>query len=259
MTRGVAIFIALFVTAMGILILFPGIDLAASRAFYTPGIGFSHSSILGAIHDDLRYFVIAMALVAIGLLFLPRRRRAALFLLLALALGPGLLVNTVFKDHWGRARPAQIVEFGGTKALTPAFVPTNQCVSNCSFPAGDPAVGFFLVSAALLVPGMTARRWAVAGAVAVGAALGLVRLAQGGHFLSDVVASGFLVTGLSWALYRLFVVYDGLGALARACRRPSPALERFAILTIAVAIAAGASYAWLDRPIAMAFQDIGSA
>ncbi|MGH6994071.1 MAG: phosphatase PAP2 family protein [Stellaceae bacterium] len=258
MIRNVTIFLVVFAATMGILIGWPAIDLATSHAFYTPGSGFSHSTILGAIHADLRYFVIAIVVLAIAMLVAwQRRRRAALYLLLALALGPGLVVNTVFKDHWGRARPTQIVEFGGTQKFTPVFVPADQCATNCSFPAGDPAVGFFLISAALLVPGLTTRRWAIAGAIAVGAALGVMRIAQGGHFLSDVVASGFLVTGLSWLLYRAVVAHDGVGALARACCRPSPALKRFALATIVTAIAAAVSYAWLDRPIATAFHDSG--
>ena len=32
-------------------------------------------------------------------------RRQGIFLVLVLALGPGLLVNTTFKDHWGRPTP----------------------------------------------------------------------------------------------------------------------------------------------------------
>ena len=258
MTRGVTIFLVVFAATMGILIGWPAIDLAASRAFYTPGSGFSHSAPLATIHADLRYFVVVIVvLAAVALVAWKRQRRAALYLLLALAIGPGLVVNTVFKDHWGRARPAQVVEFGGTQKFTPVFVPADQCTTNCSFPAGDPAVGFFLVSAALLVPGLTTRRWAIAGAVATGAALGLMRIAQGGHFLSDVVASGFLVTGLSWLLYRAVVAHDGVGALAHACCRPSPALKRFALVTVATAVAATASYFWLDRPIATAFHDSG--
>lgn len=254
MTRGVTIFLAAFAATMAILIGWPAIDLATSSAFYTPGSGFSHSPILGAIHADLRYFVLAIiVLMAAALVAWKRRRRAALYLLLMLALGPGLMVNTVFKDHWGRARPTQIVEFGGTQKFTPAFVPTDQCTTNCSFPAGDPAVGFFLVSAALLVPGLATRRWAIAGAVVAGAALGLMRIAQGGHFLSDVVASGFLVTGLSWLLYRAVVVHDGIRTLGQACCRPSAALKRFVLLTVVTAVAASGSYVWLDRPIAMEF------
>jgi len=259
MICSVMIFLVVFAATMGILIGWPAIDLATARVFYTPGSGFSHSAILGAVHADLRYFVIAIVvLAAAALVAWKRQRRAALYLLLALALGPGLVVNTVFKDHWGRARPAQIVEFGGTQKFTPAFVPADQCTTNCSFPAGDPAVGFFLVSAALLVPGLARRRWAIVSAVATGAALGVMRIAQGGHFLSDVIASGFLVTGLSWLLYRAVFVHDGVGAIARACCRPSPALKRFALLTAVTAVVAAASYFWLDRPIATAFHDSGS-
>jgi lipid A 4'-phosphatase len=257
MTRGVAFFLAAFVAVMGVLVLFPGIDLAVSGAFYRPEIGFSHSAILNAIHEDLRYFVIAVVMTAgTAALFWPQRRRAAIFLLLALALGPGLVVNTVFKDHWGRARPAQVVEFGGTKRLTPAFVPATQCATNCSFPAGDPAVGFFLVAPALLVTGVAARRWAIGSAIAVGAALGYVRLAQGGHFLSDVIASGFLVSGLSWLLYRAIVVVDGLGTLCRALRRPSRALKRWAAITATTGLGAIVSYLWLDQPIAIVLHHV---
>lgn len=182
MSARAAIFPLLFTVTMGVLVVFPGIDLATSRAFYTPGIGFSHSAVLAAVHRELRYVVPAIIVLSATLLVWPRHRRAAIFLLIALALGPGLLVNTVFKDHWGRTRPSQIVEFGGTKALTPAFVPTDQCRTNCSFPAGDPAIGFFLVSGALLIESAALRRWTVAGAIVIGGALGFVRIVQGGAF-----------------------------------------------------------------------------
>ena len=51
-------------------------------------------------------------------LLLPRRRmllsgRAVLFLMATLALGPGLLVNVILKDHWGRPRPIDVTQFGG--------------------------------------------------------------------------------------------------------------------------------------------------
>jgi hypothetical protein len=41
-------------------------------------------------------------------------RMYGLFILLSVILGPGLLVNLVFKDHWGRPRPRQVVALGGT-------------------------------------------------------------------------------------------------------------------------------------------------
>ncbi|MBO0737026.1 MAG: phosphatase PAP2 family protein [Alphaproteobacteria bacterium] len=251
----IATLVLLFTGTIGVLIVFPGIDLATSRLFYVPGIGFSQSAVLAAVHYEIRYLVGAIAFLSATLLVWPRRRRAAIFLLASLALGPGLLVNTIFKDNWGRARPSQIVEFGGTKALTPAFVPTDQCVTNCSFPAGDPAVGFFLVSGALLIESAALRRWAVAGALVIGSALGFVRIAQGAHFLSDVVTSGFLVTGLSWMLHRVIVARDPPGASIQGLQKPSPTVAILAVLTVATAVAGLAGFEWLDRPIAFAVHD----
>src|SRR5262245_4094209 len=44
-----------------------------------------------------------------------RYRRACALVLLALALGPGLLVNGILKPLWGRPRPYQVESFGGAR------------------------------------------------------------------------------------------------------------------------------------------------
>jgi lipid A 4'-phosphatase len=256
-----------FLLLCGGLILLPGIDLWASGLFYRPGDGFflGDWAPFRLTHDHLAFAVWAFAIavmIAGSASFCFRRAvlgltpRAAIFLLLSLALGPGLTVNTVFKDHWGRARPAQIAQFGGTQKFTPAFVPSDQCRRNCSFPAGDPAMGFYLVSAALLAGGAAARRKGVIGAVALGAALGVVRLAQGGHFLSDVVASGFLVIGIAWGLHALIMRSDALERLRQALRRPSPGVRRFAWFSLASVMAFLIAYRWIDIPLARGLQNI---
>ncbi len=99
------------------------------------------------------------------------------------------------------------------------------------------------------------RRWTVAGAIILGGTLGLMRIAQGGHFLSDVIASGFLLTGLSWVLHRVIIARDGLGALAQALYPPSPAVRNLATLGIATAIAGAVGYELLDLPIAIGLHD----
>jgi lipid A 4'-phosphatase len=262
----IAWFAAALLVLCGGSVLLPGIDLWVSALFYRPGEGFflSDWAVFRIVHDFLPAAVAAyvvFVVVLLGATILRRRAvlgldaKAALFLLLALALGPGLIVNTVFKDHWGRARPAQIVEFGGDKKFSRAFVPSDQCTRNCSFTAGDPSIGFYLVSIAFLAQAPRRRRWGVAGAVALGAALGVVRIAQGGHFLSDVIASGFLVCGMSWLLYRAVIVYDGIGALLAACRKPSIGLQRFASLSVATLALFFLCYAFLDEPLARAFHD----
>ena len=265
MARGISLFTASFLVLCGGLVLLPSIDLWTGGIFYRAEGGFflADWAPFRLAHSGMPYAVTAVV-IAVGALFVIAAIRrtpilgtdwkAALFLLLALTLGPGLIVNSVFKDHWGRARPAQIVQFGGTQKFTPAFVPSDQCDRNCSFPAGDPAMGFYLVSVGFLVPVARRRRQVIAGALALGAFLGLTRMAQGGHFLSDVVASGFFVYATSWLLHRAIVVHDGIGVLCRTLR-PSPILWRFIVLTLATAFLFALSYAFVDRPLALYFQD----
>jgi len=133
--------------------------------------------------------------------FLGLTRKALVFLTLSLAIGPGLLVNATFKDHWGRARPMQIVEFGGTQKFTPAFVITDQCARNCSFTSGHASAGFYLFSFAFLL--RRRRAIAIVSAGALGGLIGLGRIAQGSHFLSDVIFSGFAVYAVAWLLYHM--------------------------------------------------------
>jgi lipid A 4'-phosphatase len=121
-----------------------------------------------------------------------------------LALGPGLVVNTILKDHWGRARPHQILVFGGDAHFTPAVLMADQCARNCSFPSGHAALGFWLVAVAMVVP----PRWrclAMGCALAIGALVGAMRIAQGAHFLSDVIAAALIVVGINCLLGRLIL------------------------------------------------------
>lgn len=54
---------------------------------------------------------------------LKKYRRHSLFLLLLLALGPGLLVNVILKNHLGRPRPQELIEFGGKQQFTQTGYP----------------------------------------------------------------------------------------------------------------------------------------
>lgn len=199
----------------------PALDLAVSGWFYVPGAGFpaDHSSSYhSAVRVAVRVIVIAFTVFAgAGLAWsLLRGQRffglgaaACAYLLLVLALGPGVVVNGVFKNHWDRARPSQIMEFGGRKSFSRAGVISDQCPKNCAFVSGDASVGFVLgafgFAAAIRRRGRRRRRRAhlgfAAGAVA-GAWIGFTRVAQGGHFLSDVIFAGVVVIGIAWLLAR---------------------------------------------------------
>jgi lipid A 4'-phosphatase len=126
------------------------------------------------------------------------------FLLVILGVGPGLVANVMFKDHWGRARPRTVVEFGGTKHFTPPLVFSKECHRNCSFVSGEvssASVPFF--AAALLLPQF--RIALLAGGIATGFVAGLIRIAQGGHFLSDVVFAAIFMALTASALHVLLI------------------------------------------------------
>ena len=130
-------------------------------------------------------------------------RRPCLIVLLSVALGAGALVNGLLKPYWGRPRPRHIVQFGGTQAFHAWWQPGGAGQGK-SFPSGHAAMGYVLASGAVLVP--CRRVWlrclVVVSALGYGSLIGLTRIVQGGHFLSDVACSGLLVTLLVMILYR---------------------------------------------------------
>lgn len=107
----------------------------------------------------------------------------------AFALGPGLMVNVVLKDHWGRPRPRTVDLFGGKLPFEPAGSFGGQCHDNCSFVSGEAAGVFILPLIALLAPPRWRGRLFAALAV-VALAASLLRVAFGAHFLSDAVLGG---------------------------------------------------------------------
>ena len=191
---------------------FPQLDLAISRLFYDPTIhDFRVNALLWvqqsrAVARVLIALIVAPACIALfGKLLLPRRRmfiktRVALFLVLTLLVGPGLIANSLFKEHWGRARPIDVTEFGGTDRFTAWWDPRGDCPGNCSFIAGEPAGAFWTLAPAALVPPQW-RALAYGAALAFGAGVGALRIAGGGHFFTDVVFAGVFMYLVIWTAY----------------------------------------------------------
>ena len=205
----------------------PRVDLTVSGWFfeapnrfplrYAPLLDFIRRETPGAVV----MLAVGLALVWIASMVLKRRLlgvdgRRGFYLLASLAIGPGLIVNTVLKEFWGRARPTTIHEFGGDLLFSPALLPSNQCHHNCSFVSGHAAAAFWAISFALLAPKRWLA-WAMAAALACGGFMGFVRMAQGGHFLSDVVYAGALVFSVSWVLHRLILGRLTLNAAHGEC------------------------------------------
>lgn len=122
----------------------------------------------------------------------------------------GLLVNGVLKAMIGRARPFSVTEFGGQQLFTPPFQYSAQCYSNCSFSSGETALiaSFFLPLCVLVWPRLQSRGRFVMGSIAAGMIVLMsgLRIAAGGHFLSDVVMSILFSALTTLFLYRLLAV-----------------------------------------------------
>ncbi len=101
-----------------------------------------------------------------------------------------LIINILFKNMWGRARPNDILNFGGDAVFTPWYKLGESCFSNCSFVSGDSSVGFMFVIFYLI----TKIKAYFYLALFFGISLGVVRIMAGGHFFSDIVFSNIIVT-----------------------------------------------------------------
>jgi lipid A 4'-phosphatase len=244
---------AVFVAVFG---LYPGLDLAIARIFRDPATGlflWATAPFLAFLRDAAMWLIWAIAAPSIVALVCKLIRpdkpllikgRTVAFFLITITLAAGILSNAVFKSYWGRPRPWTVTEFGGPWQYRSWWDPRGDCPSNCSFFSGEGATAFWSYAPAALAPPQW-RPLAYAGATVFGLLVGLLRMAFGGHFLSDILAAG-LVTFLTiwlthgliyrWAATRwsdddvdaaltrfawpLFSLWRGL--LARARRLPRP-------------------------------------
>ena len=189
----------------------PEIDLIVQRWFYNGQTGPEYGFILKhyPIASLLRRMVmIAYAIwyviIILGLIsaiakkpwplspYLKFDVRQWLFLTLASLTGPLLLSNIILKDNWGRARPRQVLEFGGDLQFSPPILLSQQCQTNCSFVSGEASSMFMIfISLAFVVP--LKRRLLVFLTIVLGSLSGLMRIGFGGHFFSDVIFAGLFM------------------------------------------------------------------
>jgi membrane-associated PAP2 superfamily phosphatase len=181
------------------------VDLALSARFYNPALPqpwfLAESGPWLWLYRYGEYAALAMMcgalLVLLGSLVRTAwagYRRRCLCVILAVVLGPGLLVNGLLQPTWGRPRPRQVEPLGGTQRYRPWWQPGGPGAGK-SFPSGHAAMGYILVAGTVLVP-CRRRVWphalALAGALGYGTLLGTARVVQGGHFASDVLWAGGL-------------------------------------------------------------------
>ena len=199
---------------------FPSIDLSFSALFFSPveqpwsGREPFPEWLRDTLREGTELATLLAFTILVGNLRLGTLQRTGwrvwAFLCGPVILCAGLLVNGVLKATIGRARPFSVTEFGGQQLFTPPFQYSAQCYSNCSFSSGETALiaSFFLPLCVLVWPRLQRRGRLAMGSIAAGMIVLMsgLRIAAGGHFLSDVVMSILFSALTTLFLYRLLAV-----------------------------------------------------
>ena len=182
--------------------LFPSLDITVSGLFFG-----QDGKFIATESDWFIYFIRKMLLPLLALLvfFVPIAAvikqiyfkekilnipvREWVYLFSCLIVGTGVVVNSIFKNLWGRARPNDTIQFGGQEPFTIPWLNVDYCNTNCSFVSGD--VSFFTLSLALLII-FNKTSWNTFAYAAI-LLISLLRIMEGDHFLSDTVMS-FIIT-----------------------------------------------------------------
>ncbi|MCF6320648.1 MAG: phosphatase PAP2 family protein [Rhizobiaceae bacterium] len=193
--------IGLSLLAALVFLSFPWIDLVIQRTMFQPSSGFFlnnyESARIARTIAMTGYMVwyVAIVLFAFDALKNPQRQlwidtglglRQWLYLFFTSLIGPLVIANLLLKNNWGRARPREIIEFGGKLEFSPPLLISDQCQNNCSFVSGEPSsMVMIFISLAFIVAAK--RKLFVVLAIVMGAMSGFMRMGQGGHFFSDVI------------------------------------------------------------------------
>jgi len=184
-----------------------------------------------------------------------RWRRYGVFVLLAVVIGPGLIINATFKDHWDRPRPRDIVEFGGNAHYVMAPL---RGEGGASFPCGHCSVGF-LYGLGWWIWRDRRRQWArlsMAAGLLAGTALGLGRMAAGGHFVSDILWSAIIAFAVAHALDYYVLRTPALERESAApITRPRAAVRHLPMTLLATALGIAVLTALFVTPHGMALHE----
>ncbi len=168
-------------------------------------------------------------------------RRYFWLIILTLFIGPGLLVNAVFKDHWGRPRPRQVQQFGGRWEFKQIWQPGTPGKGK-SFPCGHCSMGFFFITLYYVFKRKrkVLASSSIAFSIALGLFIGFARISQGGHFLSDVLWSWGLTYLTATILYYFVLKIPDLELKSDADQTTNvpikPSLKKRVLVTIAVVV-----------------------
>ena len=174
-------------------------DIAWANIFYVAGEGWVYGEgqfwkavrTLGVIPGML---LVLTSLVLISLSYWSERwltwRKPAVMMVIVVAIGPGILVNLIFKDNWGRPRPRDVIELGGKQQYVKVWQ-MGEVRGNKSFPCGHCSMGYLLAIPFLFLR-HGRRGWSMVflvGGISFGLLMSYARLLAGAHFPSDALWS----------------------------------------------------------------------
>ncbi|MCB1459419.1 MAG: phosphatase PAP2 family protein [Nitratireductor sp.] len=201
--------------------IWPQFDLWASSLFFqSPGrFELSASAFWRLLRTlFLRGFALWYVVIVVSLVVSIRNRAEVLgldwqkwlYLGLCSLAGPLLLTNIILKENWGRWRPYQVRELGGDQLFAWPLDWSGSCADNCSFVSGEVSSATMALFALALISTMPRRKWLYAAAAAFWATSSLMRVGQGGHFLSDTIFAGLFMVLIGALLHRfMFARKDG--------------------------------------------------
>ena len=206
------------------------LDMALARMLYNPASGswkFADNAFVLLLYRYGTYPAIILAAIStvvftFGFVYanMKKYRKAALLIMLTMLIGPGLVTNVILKNYSGRPRPRDVKEFGGKMDFRQPLE-TGVPGRGFSFPCGHCTMGFFFYTAYLILrkKKKAASYTALCGAAVYGTAMGFGRMAQGGHFASDVI----------WAAGITFLTAELLHVLAVKTDQQGSALDKIKV------------------------------
>ena len=196
-----------------IFFLFPNLDITVSGLFFG-----QNGNFIATEQDWFIYFVrkMIMPLLVLLIFIIPLASivkqyfykekilniptRDWMYVFTCLILGTGVVVNSIFKNLWGRARPNDTIQFNGDEPFTIPWLNVDYCDTNCSFVSGD--VSFFTLSLAVLII-FNKQSWNTYAYIGIGL-ISLLRIMEGDHFFSDTIMSFIITYVIIKVLYNLF-------------------------------------------------------
>ncbi|MCX8093409.1 MAG: phosphatase PAP2 family protein [Candidatus Goldbacteria bacterium] len=192
---------------------FSNLDILFSSFFYnrTSGWYLFNNKIIVLLYKYGTYPAIIFSVFFIFVLTLQKifksgenLKKIAVVFLITLIFAPGVIINVLLKNYTGRPRPREIVEFNG-KWEYKKVLQLGQPGRGYSFPCGHCSMGFIFCSVYFVLRN---KRKILANVslwmgIIYGIIMGIGRIAQGAHFLSDVIWAGGITIITSETVYYL--------------------------------------------------------